>query len=121
MRSRSSYIDGLNKIVEKQKQERAKQEEASPPPVKSLEQQLMGYFRTLNQEQLKRPWTMEEFLACVEGTYSKRSHPQKYLKYCCAITGGDTVHTARTLDAVGCPHPRSNVGTLEYDQLYSRS
>ena len=80
-----SYIDGLYKIVEQEKQERklSKQQEAvPPPPVKSLEQQLMGYFRTLSQEQLKRPWTMIEIIevADLKGKSRDRPHPQQISK-----------------------------------------
>ena len=82
MRSRSRYIDGLYKIVEQEKQERklAKRQEAvPPPPVKCLEQQLMGYFRTLSQEQLQRPWTMNEIILAgnLKGKCRNRPHPQK--------------------------------------------
>jgi len=77
-----SYIDGLYKIVEQEKQERKlvmQQEAVPPPPVKCLEQQLMGYFRTLSQEQLKRPWTMIEIIevADLKGISRDRPHPQQ--------------------------------------------
>jgi hypothetical protein len=77
-----SYIESLHQHVEQVKQERklSKQQEAvPPPPVKCLEQQLMGYFRTLSQEQLKRPWTMIEIIevADLKGISRDRPHPQK--------------------------------------------
>jgi len=64
-----SYIDGLCKIVEQEKQERelARQEvtaslQTMHPDVKPLEQQLVEFFRTLSPEQLKRPWTMDDII-----------------------------------------------------------
>ena len=79
-----SYIDGLYKLVEQEKQERelAKQREVSSlqtmqPPVKSLEQQFLELVRSVSPDQLNRRWTMAEFVMRLEGTHSARPHPQK--------------------------------------------
>jgi hypothetical protein len=78
----SRYIEGLYKIVEQEKQERElamQQEAASPPSVKSLEQQLVEYFRTLSHEQLQCPWTMNEIIMSgnLKGKFRDRPHPQQ--------------------------------------------
>ncbi|MBT4889130.1 MAG: hypothetical protein HON65_06215 [Rhodospirillales bacterium] len=66
--------------MEQQHQERelAKQE-ASPPPVKSLEDQLVQFIRTLSKEQLRHPWTMNEIILAgnLTGKYRDRPHPQQ--------------------------------------------
>ena len=81
-----SYIENLHKHVEQvnNEKQRAKQQEVAalqtmPPPVKSLEQQLTCYFRTLSQEQLKRPRTMIEIIqaADLKGKFREHPHPQK--------------------------------------------
>ena len=78
---RNSYIDGLYKMVELQNQERelAKRQEANEPKTfqtapRPLEQQVLELTRSRGSD---RPWTMEEFLACLEGAYCERTHPQK--------------------------------------------
>ncbi len=77
---RSAYIDGLYKLVERQSEERelAKQQEQKrqtlQPAPKPLEQQVLDLTRGHNPD---KKWTMAEFLACTEGTYSENSHPQK--------------------------------------------
>ncbi len=81
-----SYIDGLYKHLEKVNVEReqVRQKEASSlqtmqPPVKGLELQLTEFFRTLSQEQLKRPWTMDEIILSgdLTGKMRDRPHPQQ--------------------------------------------
>ena len=78
-----SYIDGLYKIVELEKQERelAKQQEAASlqtilPPVKPLEQQMVEFFRSLSASQINRPWSLREITSQLEGKYRDRPHPQ---------------------------------------------
>ena len=81
-----SYIDGLCKIVEQEKQERelARQEvtaslQTMHPDVKPLEQQLVEFFRTLSPEQLKRPWTMDDIIGSgkLRGKLRGLPHPQQ--------------------------------------------
>jgi hypothetical protein len=81
---RSSYIDGLYKIVEQEKQERelAKEQELASlqtmqPPIKCLEQQILELVRSLSSDQLTRPWTMDEFVMRLGGKYRDRPHPQQ--------------------------------------------
>ncbi len=76
---RSAYIDGLYKMVEQQNQERelAKKQEATlPPPVKSLEQQLVEYLRTLPVSQAKQPIHMPDLVLHLQGKYRQNPHPQ---------------------------------------------
>jgi hypothetical protein len=80
----SSYIDSLYKHLEKVEMEKAqvKQDAAAKlqadvkPMVKPLEQQLVEYFRTLSQEQLSRPRTMDEITIQLQGKYRDHPHPQ---------------------------------------------
>ncbi len=81
-----NYIKNLYKHVEAEnkKKEQVRQKEAAslqtmPPPVKGLEQQLVEFFRTQSQEQLKRPWTMDEIILAgdLKGKYRDRPHPQQ--------------------------------------------
>ena len=78
MRGKSSYIAGLYKMLElQQERELAKQDPS--PPVKSLESQLIQFFRTLSKEQLRHPWTMNEIILAgnLTGKYRDRPHPQQ--------------------------------------------
>ena len=70
-----SYIDGLNKLVD---QERELAEQDPPPPVESLEQQLLQFLRTLSKEQLRHPWTISQIIGAgnLIGKYRDRPHPQ---------------------------------------------
>ena len=80
MSIRGSFIDGLYKILEQQQQERELvKEENATPPVKSLEEQLVMYFRSLSPAQLSRPFTMNEIIMSgnLTGKMLDRPHPQQ--------------------------------------------
>jgi hypothetical protein len=75
-----SYLQSLHKHVEQVNQEReqAKQQEAvTPPPAKPLERQLIELFRTVSEEQMSRPWTMDEITLQCRGKYRRHPHPQQ--------------------------------------------
>ncbi len=79
-----NYMESLHKLVEEQDKARelAKQQETAAlqtmqPSVKLLEQQFFELVRSLNSDQLNRPWTMSEFVMRLKGKYRNRPHPQK--------------------------------------------
>jgi hypothetical protein len=77
---KNSYIDGLYKMVEQEneKRELAKQQDQKSQTIQTapipLEQQILDLTRGHNSD---RKWTMAEFIACLTGTYSEQTHPQK--------------------------------------------
>jgi len=78
-----SYIDGLYKIVEQEKQERelAKQKDIAAlqtrrPEVKPLEQQLVEHFRSLSSSQVKEPLLISDLIHHLKGRIRDHPHPQ---------------------------------------------
>jgi hypothetical protein len=75
-----SYIESLRRQVEQADKERELvKEAATPPTVKSLDQQLTEYLRTLSKEQLSTPFTMNEIILAgdLKGKYRNSPHPQQ--------------------------------------------
>jgi hypothetical protein len=77
-----SYIDGLYKIVEQEKQERelARQKVAASlqtihPPVKPLEQQLVEHFRS-SPSRAKEPLLISDLVYHLRGRIRDHPHPQ---------------------------------------------
>ena len=81
-----SYIDGLYKHLEKVEKEREQLQAKRNQQVitdsfsrstKPLEQQIVEFLRTQSPDQLKRPWTMDEFVMHLDGQWRDRPHPQQ--------------------------------------------
>jgi hypothetical protein len=74
------YIEGLRRHVDRVNQERgqAASIQTMQPQIKPLEQQLVEFLRTLSQEQLRHPWTMNQIVLSGElnGKIRNRPHPQ---------------------------------------------
>ena len=76
----NSYITGLYKKLERNNEKRELAKSEPPPPsVKSLEQQLVQFIRTLSKEQLRQSWTMDQIIGtgALVGKYRDRPHPQQ--------------------------------------------
>jgi hypothetical protein len=77
---RNRYITGLYRVLEQdnEKRELAKSD-TLPPTVKSLEQQLVQFMRTLSKEQLRQSWTMDQIIGtgALVGKYRPHPHPQQ--------------------------------------------
>ena len=79
------YIDGLYKHLEKVEKEREQAKESAAaelqtsmqPSVKPLEQQLIGFFRSLPPSRAEKPLLMSDIIHHLRGRYRDKPHAQQ--------------------------------------------
>ena len=74
---RSSYIEGLHRLLEDDDDKRQVAKQEAQHTIKCLEQQLIELIRTFNREEISHGWHISEFVMRCEGAFAEHPHPQK--------------------------------------------